>query len=110
MGDKAVKRLFLFAFAADSFRGRETGTPDADRAAAWISRRLAVLGVEVQHWNRFGHGPGPLPGLTGWSSLVSWLKSTDQVAPALGGTSIVLSSLDTGRLSDACASCKLPRP
>ncbi|MEO7962356.1 MAG: hypothetical protein ABIT38_00440, partial [Gemmatimonadaceae bacterium] len=23
----------LYAFAADSFRGRETGTPDADRAA-----------------------------------------------------------------------------
>ncbi len=39
-------RADLFAFAADSFRGRETGTPDADRAAAWIARRLAKLGVE----------------------------------------------------------------
>lgn len=36
----------LFAIAADSFRGRETGTPDADRAAAWLARRLAALGVE----------------------------------------------------------------
>jgi hypothetical protein len=39
-------RADLFAIAADSFRGRETGTPDADRAAAWIARRLAALGVE----------------------------------------------------------------
>lgn len=39
-------RADLFAFAADSFRGRETGTPDADRAAAWIARRLQALGVE----------------------------------------------------------------
>ncbi|MEP7348205.1 MAG: M28 family peptidase, partial [Gemmatimonadaceae bacterium] len=36
----------LYAFAADSFRGRETGTPDADRAAAWIARRLQALGLE----------------------------------------------------------------
>ncbi|MBK9407528.1 MAG: M28 family peptidase [Gemmatimonadetes bacterium] len=42
----AELRSDLFAFAADSFRGRETGTPDADRAAAWIARRLATLGLE----------------------------------------------------------------
>src|SRR5438094_10574664 len=30
----------LFAFAADSFRGRETGSRDADRAAALLARRL----------------------------------------------------------------------
>jgi len=42
----AELRADLFAFAADSFRGRETGTPDADRAAAWIARRLTALGVE----------------------------------------------------------------
>ena len=42
----AELRTDLYAFAADSFRGRETGTPDADRAAAWIARRLQALGVE----------------------------------------------------------------
>ncbi|MBK6486321.1 MAG: M28 family peptidase [Gemmatimonadetes bacterium] len=42
----AEMRTDLFAFAADSFRGRETGTPDADRAAAWLARRLATLGLE----------------------------------------------------------------
>lgn len=42
----AELRRDLFAFADDSFRGRRTGTPDADRAAAWIARRLAQLGVE----------------------------------------------------------------
>jgi Peptidase family M28 len=39
-------RTDLFAFAADSFRGRETGTPDADRAAAFIARRIQSLGLE----------------------------------------------------------------
>lgn len=42
----AELRTDLFAFAADSFRGRETGTPDADRAARWIARRLTALGLE----------------------------------------------------------------
>src|SRR5262245_31617600 len=31
-------RRDLFVFASDSFRGRETGTPDAQRAAAFIAR------------------------------------------------------------------------
>lgn len=42
----AELRRDLFVFAADSFRGRETGTPDADRAAAWLAARLAQLGLE----------------------------------------------------------------
>lgn len=36
----------LFAFADDSFRGRETGTPDAYRAAAFLARRVQQLGLE----------------------------------------------------------------
>jgi hypothetical protein len=36
----------LTAFAHDSMRGRETGTPDAFRAAAFIGRRLGELGLE----------------------------------------------------------------
>ena len=36
----------LFAFADDSFRGRETGTPDAYRAAAFLARRVQRLGLE----------------------------------------------------------------
>ncbi|MGQ0766065.1 MAG: M28 family peptidase [Gemmatimonadota bacterium] len=39
-------RRDLFAFADDSFRGRETGTPDADRAAHWLVARLMQLGLE----------------------------------------------------------------
>jgi len=39
-------RQDLHAFAADSFRGRETGTPDEFRAARWLVRRLTALGVE----------------------------------------------------------------
>ena len=39
-------RRDLSAFAADSMRGRETGTPDARRAAAFIAERLAQIGLE----------------------------------------------------------------
>src|SRR4051812_32963760 len=39
-------RRDLFVFASDSFRGRETGTPDATRAASFIADRLMDLGLE----------------------------------------------------------------
>lgn len=39
-------RRDLFVFAADSFGGRETGTPFADKAARWIADRAAALGLE----------------------------------------------------------------
>jgi hypothetical protein len=44
--DPAELARDLTAFAHDSMRGRETGTPDATRAAAFIGRRLAELGLE----------------------------------------------------------------
>jgi peptidase M28-like protein len=36
----------LYAFADDSFHGRETGTADAHRAAAYLARRAQQLGLE----------------------------------------------------------------
>ena len=36
----------LYAFADDSMRGREAGTPDAFRAAQFIAARLGTLGLE----------------------------------------------------------------
>jgi hypothetical protein len=36
----------LFAFADDSFHGRQTGTADAYRAAAYLARRAQQLGLE----------------------------------------------------------------
>src|SRR5687767_14585425 len=39
-------RRDLYAFAADSFRGREAGTPDEFRAARWLVNRLTALGIE----------------------------------------------------------------
>jgi len=44
--DSAQLSRDLMAFAADSMRGRETGTPDATRAAKFIADRLAALGLE----------------------------------------------------------------
>src|SRR5881227_248665 len=42
----AELRRDLFAFADDSFHGRETGTADAQRAAAFLARRVQQLGLE----------------------------------------------------------------
>lgn len=42
----AALRRDLFVFADDSFRGRETGTNDARRAAAFLARRVQQLGLE----------------------------------------------------------------
>src|SRR5512139_4309442 len=39
-------RTDLFVFASDSFGGRETGTPYADKAARWLADRLTKLGLE----------------------------------------------------------------
>ena len=42
----AELRRDLFIFADDSFRGRETGTADSQRAAAFLARRVQQLGLE----------------------------------------------------------------
>jgi peptidase M28-like protein len=42
----ATLRAELTAFAAESLRGRETGTPDADRAARFLADRLRAMGAE----------------------------------------------------------------
>jgi hypothetical protein len=41
----ATLRADLAAFAADSFRGREAGTRDADRAARFLADRLRAIGA-----------------------------------------------------------------
>jgi hypothetical protein len=43
---EAALRADLFALAADSFRGRETGTEDAVRAARFLAARIAAYGLE----------------------------------------------------------------
>lgn len=45
IGEDELRRD-LTVFASDSFGGRETGTPYADKAARWLATRLAALGVE----------------------------------------------------------------
>jgi hypothetical protein len=40
-------RRDLEVFASDAFRGRESGTPDADRAARFLVERLSTLGLEA---------------------------------------------------------------
>jgi hypothetical protein len=43
---RAELRRDLFIFADDSFHGRETGTADAQHAAAFLARRVQQLGLE----------------------------------------------------------------
>jgi len=42
----AELRRDLYVIADDSFRGRETGTAEARRAAAYIARRVQLMGLE----------------------------------------------------------------
>ena len=42
----AALRRDLFIIADDSFRGRETGTPEARRAAGFLARRVQQIGLE----------------------------------------------------------------
>jgi hypothetical protein len=51
----ATLRAELTAFAADSLRGRETGTPDADRAARFLADRLRAMGAEPAGDSGFFH-------------------------------------------------------
>ena len=91
----AELRTDLFAFAADSFRGRETGTPDADRAAAWLARRLATLGVEPGGDSGYFHRvPMRRTQLSADSLVVQ--TATARTALQLGRDLAVLTSLGPG--------------
>ncbi|ODT00107.1 MAG: hypothetical protein ABS52_18990 [Gemmatimonadetes bacterium SCN 70-22] len=91
----AELRADLFAIAADSFRGRETGTPDADRAAAWLARRLAALGVEPGGDSGYFHRvPMRRTRLTADSLVVS--TPAGRTAWRLGGDLAVLTALGPG--------------
>jgi Peptidase family M28 len=88
-------RRDLFAFAADSFRGRETGTPDADRAAQWLARRLAALGVEPGGDSGYFHRvPLRRTALAADSIVVS--TPTSRTTWGLGRDVSVLTSLGQG--------------
>jgi len=91
----AELRSDLFAIAADSFRGRETGTPDADRAAAWLARRLAALGVEPGGDSGYFHRvPMKRTQLTADSLLVT--TAAGRTAWQLGRDFAVLTALGPG--------------
>ncbi len=88
-------RRDLFAFAADSFRGRETGTPDADRAAQWLARRLAALGVEPGGDSGYFHRV-PLRRTTLTADSIVVASASGRVAWTLGRDLSVLTSLGPG--------------
>ncbi len=77
-------RRDLYVFAADSFGGRETGTPYADKAAAWLAARLAQLRVE----------PG---GDSGYFHRVPMRKTVVTPGVATVGTVVAPRQLAVGR-------------
>jgi hypothetical protein len=88
-------RRDLFAFAADSFRGRETGTPDADRAAQWLARRLASLGVEPGGDSGYFHRV-PLRRTTLTADSIVVTTTSTRLAWSLGRDLSVLTGLGPG--------------
>jgi len=87
-------RRDLYAFAADSFLGRETGTEAADRAAHFLADRLRALGVEPAGDSGFfqrvpllrgGYGPGTRFEVAGTGGGTPLALGTDLVPlPSLG--------------------------
>lgn len=88
-------RRDLFDFAADSFRGRETGTADADRAAQWLARRLAALGVEPGGDSGYFHRV-PLRRTTLTADSLVIVTSGARLRWTLGRELSVLSALGPG--------------
>ena len=89
-------RRDLFVFAADSFRGRETGTPDELRGARFIAERLASLGLEPAGDSGFYQ---PFPLAMRESFGVTRFTVTGGSAPtdiALGADLLPLVSLGAG--------------
>lgn len=91
----AELRADLFAIAADSFRGRETGTPDADRAAAWLARRLTAMGVEPGGDSGYFHRVPMRRTRLSADSLVV-IAPAGRTALRLGGDLSVLTALGPG--------------
>ncbi|MGQ0649509.1 MAG: M28 family peptidase [Gemmatimonadaceae bacterium] len=93
-------RRDLAVFAADSFGGRETGTPYADKAASWLAMRLTQLGLE----------PG---GDSGYYHRVPMLRTAITAGPirvtAPAGTITLTQGRDLAFLSSLGPGAPLPK-
>jgi hypothetical protein len=88
-------RRDLFAFADDSMRGRETGTPDADRAARFIVERLVPLGLEPAGDSGF-YQRVPMLRTSLVATEISAATPSGKTALALGRDITVLPTLGAG--------------
>ena len=93
-------RRDLFVFASDSFGGRETGTPYADKAARWLAARLAAMGVEPGGDSGYFHRvPLQRTGLTPGAIEVS----------GPGGTTVLRVGRDVAIMSSLGPGAPLPK-
>jgi hypothetical protein len=91
----AELRADLVVFAADSFRGRETGTPDADRAAQWLAARLATLGLEPGGDSGYFHRV-PMQRTKTAAKELTVTSPTGKTSLTLGRDIAILASLGPG--------------
>jgi hypothetical protein len=87
-------RRDLHAFSADSFRGRETGTPDEFRAARWLVSRLTALGVEPAGDSFYFHRVPLVRQVIGSDTRIT--VRTGQTTRPLGVTSDVMPWVNLG--------------
>lgn len=93
-------RRDLTVFASDSFGGRETGTPYADKAARWLATRLQQIGLE----------PG---GDSGYFARVPLVRTTVTTTPievsGPGGTKTLKPFADISFLASLGPGAPLPK-
>lgn len=93
-------RRDMAVFASDSFGGRETGTPYADKAARWLASRLQQIGLE----------PG---GDSGYFARVPMVRTTVTAGPievsGPGGTRALKSGADISFLTTLGPGAPLPK-
>ncbi|MEW5918133.1 MAG: hypothetical protein AB1762_17150, partial [Gemmatimonadota bacterium] len=90
-------RRDLFVFASDSFGGRATATPYADKAARFLAQRLQTLGIEPAGDSGYFQRV-PLKRNTMSASTLTVTSGDSRRQLTLGSDLLVLSALGPGAL------------
>lgn len=89
-------RRDLFAFAADSFLGRETGTPSALKAARFLGDRVAAMGLEPAGDSMYYQRVPLVRNVLASGTRFSVTTSAGSLPLALGSDVVPLANLGAG--------------
>ena len=82
MGQNSTQRQRLeqhvYTLAADSLQGRRAGSPDAHRAANYITRQWRAMGLKPL-WNNDYRMPFELSGKSEYNNLIAIIEGNDPV-------------------------------